>query len=137
MPTVTTPLNPAAHLEPSARAAFATSARLISCLVTESLVRALYFTFEGFEATGVAVLLSGNVSSQPPKSLEEAYTSKDILCLVPLRYVPVFKHDGSDPRAKEIGLLDPLDMLALVFEVEEDGTQPTEVSLIFRCFTRH
>ncbi|THU85116.1 hypothetical protein K435DRAFT_732522 [Dendrothele bispora CBS 962.96] len=123
---IKTALNPAAHLEPSARAAFATSARLISCLVTESLVRALYYTFEGFEATGFAVLLAGDVSSKPPRTLDEAYTSKDILGLVPLRYVPVFKHDGSDPRAKEIGLLDPLDMLALVFEVEENGIPMAE-----------
>ncbi|KAF7424254.1 hypothetical protein PC9H_009560 [Pleurotus ostreatus] len=96
---------------PADRALFATTARLISCLVTESVVRALYYTLDGFEASGVAVVLCNAMST-----IDVNYGSNDILCVIPLQHVPVFKHDGADPRAPEIGLLDPLDMLPLVFE---------------------
>lgn len=113
-----------ASLDPSDRAAFATTARLISCLVTESLLRALYFPLTGFEATGFSVVLNGDVSSQPPP--DRPYGTKDILAIVPLCHVPVFKHDGTDTRAKEIGLLDPLDMVPLVFEITEASNNAVE-----------
>ncbi|KAF8896585.1 hypothetical protein BD779DRAFT_1496720 [Infundibulicybe gibba] len=48
-----------ASLQPGERAAFATTSRLLSCLITESLARALYFPLHGFEATGVAVVFTG------------------------------------------------------------------------------
>jgi hypothetical protein len=107
-----------AHLTPGDRAAFATSARILSCLVTESLLRALYFPLHGFEANGVCVILNNGVSSTPPSP--QPYASKDIFAVIPLYHVPVFKHDGTDSRAKEIALLDPLDMMPLVFEVDPD-----------------
>ncbi|KAJ7595950.1 IucC family-domain-containing protein [Mycena floridula] len=110
-------LVPRKQLSPADKAAYATTARLFSCLVTESLVRALYFTIEGFEAHGFAVILSGDVSSEPPT--ETPYTARDILAVIPLLHIPVFKHDGIDTRGKEIGLLDPLDMMPLVFEISE------------------
>lgn len=115
-------------LPPSERAAFATTARLFSCLVTESLVRALYFPLAGFEATGVTIILSGSTSAKSPKECP-VYASDDVLAVIPLRHAPVFKHDSSDPRAREIGLLDPLDMLPLVFEISgsNDGTLDPEV----------
>lgn len=106
-----------AGLNPEDRAIFAVNARLISCLVTESLLRALYFPIHGFEATGICVLLNNDVSSKPP-SLQPCEL-KDVIAVVPLRHVPVFRHDGSDTRGKEIGLLDPLDMFPLVLEVED------------------
>ncbi|KAJ8487818.1 hypothetical protein ONZ45_g14190 [Pleurotus djamor] len=110
-----------AKLPPSDRASFATTARLISCLVTESLVRALYFTVEGFQANGFAVILQ----SQPSQSYsKEPLRPSDILCIIPLQHVPVFKHDGKDTRAPEIGLLDPLDMLPIAFELNEDLSVP-------------
>ncbi|KAF5366545.1 hypothetical protein D9758_008969 [Tetrapyrgos nigripes] len=134
-----TPLNPAARLPPGPRAAFATSSRLISCLVTESLVRAIYFPLKSNDATGFAVLLSGSLSSRPPQPIDQPYSIKneeeDILGIVPLRYVPVFKHDGSDPRGKEIGLLDPLDMVAVVFEIQQGEDGDTEVPLIKAILT--
>jgi hypothetical protein len=116
-----------AHLNPGDRAIFAVNARLVSCLVTESLLRALYFPIHGFEATGICVLLHNQVSSKPPS--QEPYESKDILAVVPLQHVPYFRHDGTDTRGKEIGLLDPLDMLPLVFEVDADGTEPKEIEV--------
>ncbi|EKM78594.1 hypothetical protein AGABI1DRAFT_121041 [Agaricus bisporus var. burnettii JB137-S8] len=98
-------------LPPDQRAALASTVRLLSCLVTESIVRALYFPLEGFEATGFTVVLKPGVSSDHP------YSNSDILAIIPLRHVPVYKHDGQDERAKEIGLLDPLDMMPSVFEL--------------------
>lgn len=108
-----------ADLNPGDRAIFAVNARLISCLVTESLLRALYLPIHGFEATGICVLLGNDVSSKPPS--QRPCTSKDIVAIVPLCHVPVFRHDGTDTRGKEIGLLDPLDMRPLVFEIDADG----------------
>lgn len=98
-------------LPPDQRAALASTVRLLSCLVTESIVRALYFPLEGFEATGFTVVLKPDVLPDHP------YSNSDILAIIPLRHVPVYKHDGQDERAKEIGLLDPLDMMPSVFEL--------------------
>ncbi|KAG5642423.1 hypothetical protein DXG03_002797 [Asterophora parasitica] len=112
-----------AGLNPQDRAVFATNARLISCLVTESLLRALYLPISGFEATGICVVLGNDV----PSDLSRPYEAKDILAVVPLRHVPLFRHDGTDSRAKEISLLDPLDMLPIVFEVDLEGNQPVEI----------
>ena len=129
MSTLSLPSLPtsARYLEPTARAVFATSSRLLSCLVTESLVRALYFNIEGFEAIGICVILSGSVSARSAPPLEVSYELQDVFAVVPLRHIPVFKHDSSDPRGQEIGLLDPLDMLPLVFRPEV--TEVFEVSL--------
>ncbi|KAJ7183177.1 hypothetical protein C8R46DRAFT_1066173, partial [Mycena filopes] len=48
------------------------------------------------------------------------------LAVIPLRHVPVFKHDSADPRGPEIGLLDPMDMLPLVLEFGTDASPPSE-----------
>ncbi|KAJ3920117.1 IucC family-domain-containing protein [Lentinula edodes] len=105
-------------MDPFTKAQFATSSRLVSCLVTESLSRALYYKFplptppSPGDITGFCVLLSGTLSSQPPRSLNEPYIlSSDVLAIVLLAHVPVFKHDGTDLRGQEIGLLDPMDMI--------------------------
>ena len=105
----------ASSLPPHARAVFATSARLISCLVTESLARALYLPLPDSAAPAIAlaVVLNGHVSANPPGEVAE-YAPGDVFALVPLKHVPVFKHDSADPRATEIGLLDPLDMLPII-----------------------
>ncbi|KAF5366543.1 hypothetical protein D9758_008967 [Tetrapyrgos nigripes] len=79
-----------------------------------------------------AILLSGSLSSRPPQPIDQPYSIKneDILGIVPLRYVPVFKHDGSDLRGKEIGLLDPLDMVAVVFEIQQQQEDDEYTPLI-------
>lgn len=123
-----------AGLNPEDRAIFAVNARLISCLVTESLLRALYLPIHGFEATGICVLLGNDVSSEPPS--QQPCTSRDIVAVVPLRHVPVFRHDSADTRGKEIGLLDPLDMLPLVFEVDADGLKAGEAMVSFVHFSQ-
>lgn len=103
-------------LDPPRRAAFATISRLLCALVTESLVSALYFPLEGFEATGVAIILNGEVSSQTPA--KDSYSPADILAIAPLLHVPVFKHDSASKRGTEIALLDPFDLMPLVLEVQ-------------------
>lgn len=113
-------------LPPAERAALASTVRLLSCLVTESCARALYFPLAGFEATGFSVVL------KPETSLTRPYTATDILAVLPLRHLPIFKHDGQDERAKEIGLLDPFDMMPLVLEVspiQNDASDTKPVSL--------
>ncbi|KAJ7056635.1 IucC family-domain-containing protein [Mycena amicta] len=110
-------------LPPAQRAAFGTAARLLSCLVTESLVRAIYLelTDAPIDATGVAVCLLGDISARAPQPIDNAYTAANVHAVIPLRHIPVFKHDGTDPRGREIGLLDPMDMLPLVFEFTDEA----------------
>lgn len=114
-----------AALKPADRAIFAVNARLISCLVTESLLRALYFPIDGFEATGICVVLGNSASSGTGR----IYESSDILAVVPLRYVPLLRQDGTGVRGKAISLLDPLDMMPLVFEVDVDGINTPEIEV--------
>ncbi|KAJ7039619.1 hypothetical protein C8F04DRAFT_1085908 [Mycena alexandri] len=115
------------ELPPADRAAFGTAARLLSCLVTESLARGIYFKLpDGLDATGICVVLLADVSAQPPPDIGTPYTTSDILAVIPLRHVPVFKHDSADPRGPEIGLLDPMDMLPLVLEFGSDASTPSE-----------
>ncbi|KAG6857212.1 hypothetical protein H0H87_007631 [Tephrocybe sp. NHM501043] len=106
-----------AGLNPSDRAVFATNARLISCLVTESLLQALFIPIFGFEAIGVALVLLGD-----PGTTELSYHSKDILAIVALSNIPLF-HDGNTGCSlKKISLLDPLDMMPMIFEISEVGS---------------
>ena len=116
-----------AGLNPRYRASFATASRLLSCLVTESLLPAPYFPLHDFEATGFAVVLREAASSEA-SSGRSLYKSTVILAVILLRGVPIFKDDLTDHEGKFIGLLDPLDMTPLIFEigggegqVEQDG----------------
>ncbi|KAF8149827.1 IucC family-domain-containing protein [Crassisporium funariophilum] len=90
--------------KPYEKAQFATTARLLSCLVTESLVHAIYHPLRGSEAAGFALILKGEVL--PSKSL---FDVDDILVILPLHHPPVL-------QGAAIGLLDPLDMMSLAFE---------------------
>ena len=119
-------------LPPPERAVFATSSRLLSCLVTESLVRAFYIPVNGTEARGACVVLSGRASASSPV-LPPAHAASDILAIVPLRGVPIFKSESGDTFSREIGLLDPSDMLPFVLEVRSssDGKEHDEVSTPF------
>lgn len=104
-------------LPPAERAALASTARLLSCLVTESCVRALFFPLVGFEAAGFGIVL------KPETPLTRPYTATDVLAVLPLRHTPIFKYDGQDVRAKEIGLLDPYDMMPLILEINFSQTE--------------
>ncbi|KAF8972124.1 IucC family-domain-containing protein [Flammula alnicola] len=117
-------------IKPQERAQFATTARLLSCLVTESLVHAFYFHLESPEAKGFALILKGDVAHD-----DSLLNADDILALVPLHHPPVFKQDCIPLLGKEIGLLDPLDMMSLVFETSSaqltlDGSPSEHAPLI-------
>jgi len=102
------------------RAVFATTARLLSCLVTESLVRAIFAPLQWSDCVGVGVVLKAPISTVPTHNCKH-YLQGDVLAIVLLRHDPVFKTDSSDLRGKEIGLLDPLDMFPLVLMTSGDG----------------
>ena len=111
-------------------ASFASTARLLSCLVTESLVRAIFIPLQWSDGVGIGVVLNARVSSIPATDCI-SYSQGDILAIIVLKHVPVFKHDSSDSRGKEIGLLDPLDLcpLVLVTASHKDSDENEEVSL--------
>jgi hypothetical protein len=103
------------------RAVFATTARLLSCLVTESLVRAIFapLQLEWSDCVGIGVVLKAPTSTVPTHD----HFQGDVLAIVLLRHFPVFRTNSetSDLRGKEIGLLDPLDMFPLVLMTSGDG----------------
>jgi hypothetical protein len=102
------------------RAVFATTARLLSCLVTESLVRAIFAPLQWSDCVGIGVVLKAPISADPTHNCKYC-SQRDVLAIVLLRHAPVFKPDSSDLRGKEIGLLDPLDMFPLVLVTSSDG----------------
>jgi hypothetical protein len=112
-------------LSSAERAAFATAARLLSCLVTESLVRAVFVPLPWSDGVGIAVVLNAPISNIPALDFK-CYSEGDILAIVPLRHVPVLRNESNDPRGKEIGLLDPLDMFPLVFVTSGDSNGSDE-----------
>ena len=112
------------------RASFATTARLLSCLVTGSLVRAIFIPLQWSDVVGIAVVLNAPVSSKPATDCI-SYSQGDILAIIVLKHVPILKHDSSDPRGKEVGLLEPLDMYPLVLMTvsHKDSDEKEEVLL--------
>ena len=110
------------------RASFATIARLLSTLVEESLVRAIFIPLQWPDSVGIGVVLKAPVSNIPATDCI-SYSQRDILAITVFKHVPVFKHDSSDPRGKEVGLLDPLDMspLILVMTTHKDSNENEEV----------
>jgi len=120
-------------LQPLERARFATIARLLSCLITESLVPAFYKPLESKDISGIAIALR----SETLLDLK-AFSADDILAIIPLHYPPVFKPDGHTPLGRAIGLLDPLDMMPIVFETGlgypiYDVSIEFLISLLRRC----
>jgi len=102
------------------RAAFAVTARLLSCLVTESLVRAIFVPCRWPDCVGIGVILKASISAIPAHDCKY-YSQGDVLAIIPLINVPVIKSDSNDPRGKEIGLLDPFDIFPLVLATPGDS----------------
>ncbi|GJJ10653.1 hypothetical protein Clacol_004880 [Clathrus columnatus] len=96
----------ASCLKPFQRASFATAARLLSCVVTESLLRAIFIPICSNDLKGIAVILNSDTSQTGP------VRAQDVFAVIPLRDIPFLKPDNH----AEIGLLDPLDMLPYVYE---------------------
>ncbi|KAF8506287.1 IucC family-domain-containing protein [Hysterangium stoloniferum] len=98
----------AASLIPADRASFATSSRLLSCLVTESLLKAFFVPATSSQLAGTAIILTSTAGKR-----SSPYAAEDVLAIIPLRDVPIIRPDSTT----EIGLLDPLDMLPKVYEL--------------------
>jgi hypothetical protein len=90
---------------------FATAARLLSCLVSESLVPAIYRPLHQTKVAGFATIFKGGVSLE-----NSAFEANDILAVVPLHHAPIFKHDADHCHGHQIALLNPLDMMFAVYE---------------------
>ncbi|KAF8633216.1 hypothetical protein AX15_001452 [Amanita polypyramis BW_CC] len=105
-----------AHLPPPQRAAFAVAGRLISCLVTEALLRALFFPLARSDASGFALILYNDPNADLAPPISATCQITDVFAIVPLQFIPVLtEHDGN----RAINLLDPLDMIPLVFVVSD------------------
>ena len=105
--------------QPKEHANFATAARLLSCLVSESLVPAIYRPFHRTKVAGFATIFKGGVSLE-----NSTFEADNILAVVPLHHTPIFKHDGDHRHGLQIGLLNPLDiMMFTVYETRnpQDG----------------
>jgi hypothetical protein len=115
------------HLEakspasPRERAAFAVMSRLISCLVTEQILPALYFAsdFSVAAASGYLVVLSS--SSESTNLTSGAVSPDDIFVIVPLHHAPMYKDDLPNNFGRAVGLVDPLDMLPYVYQLADAG----------------
>jgi hypothetical protein len=118
-------------LPPLERASLSTAVRLLSCTVTESLTRAIYIPVApfGLDARALAVIFSSDASSKPPAVIA-TYKLEDILAIVPLKHVPIFK---SNPYALEIGLLDPMDISHNIFVVDRDAANDRETEVDNVC----
>jgi hypothetical protein len=106
------------NLQPLEHATFAVSSRLLSCLVTESLLRAFYLEAKTGTMTGILVILSTTVISEQP-IITRALRPADIFAIVPLRAAPAFKDNTTTKHGRVVGLLDPLDMVPEVYTLSE------------------
>ena len=110
------------------RAAFAVTSRLLACLVTESLLKALYVPLDSPKAVGACIVLSKQASSAG-LPLEKPYRPADIFVIIPLQSVPILKPTDDPVIGQEIGLIDPLDMLPWIFEVDNDPNRNSDLTV--------
>lgn len=103
-------------LHPSKHAPFAVISRLISCLVTEQILKAFYIPITHSRAAGVLVVLSIHLMSEKPL-IDRALRSNDIFALVPLLHPPVFSGVSVSKHGRPVGLVDPLDMFPEIYEL--------------------
>jgi hypothetical protein len=101
------------------RAAFAVTSRLLSCMITESLLPAHFVHIDSSKAVGACIVLSKQANATTIL-LNKPYRPADVFAIVPLKTVPIFRSSDPHHSGQEIGLVDPLDMLPLVYEVREE-----------------
>ena len=112
------------RLQPSERAAFAVTSRLLASIVTESLHRAFYIPIHSEEARGVCIILSTHVMGEHPV-LTRTLRPADVFAILPLHQEPIFS--GTLTRhGRPIWLLDPLDMVPSIFELSSREAGPVE-----------
>jgi hypothetical protein len=105
-------------LPPSKHASFAVISRLVSCLVTEQILRALYLPIAHSQATGVLVVLSTHLISENITT-GRVLRPSDIFALVPLLHPPVFSGVSASKHGRPVGLVDPLDMFPEIYEFSQ------------------
>lgn len=124
-------------LPPPQHAAFAVISRLLSCLVTEQILRGLYIAIPDLpEISGVLVVLSTHLISEKP-IIDRALRPNDVFAIVPLRHPPVLSGTGGSKHGRRVGLVDPLDMFPEIYELSETSSEDSgEVrTLISGCIT--
>ncbi|KDR79022.1 hypothetical protein GALMADRAFT_137986 [Galerina marginata CBS 339.88] len=104
-------------LPPRERASFAVLSRFLSCLVTESILRAFYVPFKTSTpgTSGILVVLSTHTISEDINT-PRTFNSKDIFAMVPLHHPPVLQDKETYKYGQLVGLVDPLDMRFPVYE---------------------
>lgn len=118
-------------------AAFAVSSRLISCLVTESLLRAFYLPLNDSQhATGILVVLTTSLLNEPPV-IARTLRAADVLAIIPLHHPPVLKSESIEKHGWLVALVDPLDMLPEVYELVEDSMNKSDTSEHVRICHSH
>jgi hypothetical protein len=115
-------------LPPQEHASFAVLSRLISCLVTEQILRAFYVPFcePVRDATGLMVVLSIHTISENV-NVYRPFRSEDIFVMIPLRHSPILKDHQTRKHGQLVGLVDPLDMLPIVYEFEDGKKEDYDV----------
>ncbi|KAL0579987.1 hypothetical protein V5O48_001990 [Marasmius crinis-equi] len=118
---------------PYRRALFAVSSRLISCLVTESLLPAYYLPVDAGRinsgVTGVMVVLSTRLATEQPKGVP-ALKSEDVFAIIPLRSAPVLKNGTRHRHGYPIQLIDPLDIHPGIYELEDATGDATTMAIL-------
>jgi len=109
----------ASNLQPSERAAFAVTSRLLASIVTESLLRSYYVPINSEEALGICVILSTNV-------VHRILRPADVFAIIPLHQKPIVSGTTST-HGQPIWLLDPLDMVPDIFELSTQDIESHEV----------
>jgi len=118
------------HLPPPEHATFAVISRLLSCMVTESLLRAYYIPLSGIsDVSGFAVILSTHLISEQP-IINRSLRPRDVFIIVPLRNPPAFGEGALSRHGHYIGLLDPLDMFPAFYELTENSPSTKHVCLL-------
>jgi hypothetical protein len=116
MGTAKRAINAAACPSPRERAAFAGMSRLISCVVTEQILPALYFALDASKTLAHGFMLVG---SMPGHSGDNWILHADnIFIIVPLCHTPVLGRGIIADTGRPIELVDPLDMLPFFYQVE-------------------
>ena len=109
------------------RAAFAVISRLLSCLVTEAVLRAFYIAIkDNSPAAGIVIILTAHMTSEQTV-IDRALHERDILAIVPVHHSPVLKEAPSSKHGEPVALLDPLDMLAEIYELGRSSLGQTTV----------
>lgn len=105
------------HLSSGDRAAFAVTSRLLSCLITESLLKALFVPVDNEKTVGACIVLSKQATAAG-LPIRKPYRPADVFVIIPLRTRPILKPSRNHCDGKEIGLVDPLDMLPWIYEIQ-------------------